>query len=70
LGLLSPLFVILVLTKVSGIPLLEASADQRWGGDLHYQYYKARHPSINSPKAKTEREKRLKSMLPRVVSHD
>ncbi|MEX1669006.1 DUF1295 domain-containing protein [Zhongshania guokunii] len=46
LGLLSPLFVILVLTKVSGVPLLEASADRRWGGDLSYEQYKAQTPVL------------------------
>lgn len=45
-GLLSPLFVILVLTKVSGIPLLEASANRRWGGDPIYEHYKARTPVL------------------------
>ena len=29
----SPLFVTLLLTKVSGIPILEKSADERWGMD-------------------------------------
>ncbi len=46
LGLLSPLFVILVLTKVSGIPLLEASAHRRWGGDPVYEHYKANTPVL------------------------
>jgi steroid 5-alpha reductase family enzyme len=40
--LLSPFFVVLLLTKVSGIPLLEAKADVRWQGNLNYQDYKAR----------------------------
>ncbi|MDF1691896.1 MAG: DUF1295 domain-containing protein [Zhongshania sp.] len=46
LGLLSPLFVILLLSKVSGIPLLEASADQRWGNNVRYQHYKAQTPVL------------------------
>ncbi|WP_320837862.1 DUF1295 domain-containing protein [Zhongshania sp.] len=46
LGLLSPLFVILVLTKVTGIPLLEASANRRWGSDSDYQQYKAQTPLL------------------------
>jgi len=40
-ALLSPLFVVFLLTKVSGIPLLEKSADKKWGGDKAYQTYKA-----------------------------
>ena len=38
--LISPIFVIFMLTKVSGINLLEASADDRWGADKKYQDYK------------------------------
>jgi len=43
---LSPLFVTLLLTKVSGIPLLEARADARFGDDVDYQRYKARTPVL------------------------
>ncbi len=39
--LISPLFVTLLLTRVSGIPLLEASAEKRWGSDPAYQSYVA-----------------------------
>jgi steroid 5-alpha reductase family enzyme len=40
--MVSPLFVYLLLTRVSGVPLLEARADERWGGDARYRDYKAR----------------------------
>lgn len=40
--LVSPVFVILLLTRVSGIPMLEARADKRWGDEPTYQAYKAR----------------------------
>jgi len=30
-ALLSPLFVTLLITQVSGVPLLEKAADERWG---------------------------------------
>ena len=40
--LISPLFVVLLLTRVSGVPLLEKSADERWGGQADYEAYKAR----------------------------
>jgi len=46
LGLLSPCFVIFLLTKVSGIPLLEARADLRWGGDAEYERYKTMTPVL------------------------
>ena len=39
--LISPLFVILLLTKISGVPMLEARADEKWGGDSEYEKYKA-----------------------------
>lgn len=38
--LISPLFVFLLLTRVSGVPLLEAAADERWGGQEDYEEYK------------------------------
>jgi steroid 5-alpha reductase family enzyme len=40
--LISPLFVILLLTRVSGIPMLEKRADEKWGGQADYEAYKAR----------------------------
>ena len=33
----SPLFVMVLLLYVSGVPMLEKSADERWGDDLEYQ---------------------------------
>ena len=39
-ALISPVFVTLLLTKVSGIPLLEARADKTWGGQDDYERYK------------------------------
>jgi steroid 5-alpha reductase family enzyme len=46
LVLISPAFVTLLLTKVSGIPLLEAQADKKWGNDLKYQEYKKNTPVL------------------------
>jgi steroid 5-alpha reductase family enzyme len=40
--LVSPLFVVLLLTRISGIPMLEARAEKRWGNDPAFQAYKAR----------------------------
>ncbi len=45
-GVLSPALVALLLTRVSGIPLLEKKADQRWGGMDEYEGYKARTPVL------------------------
>jgi steroid 5-alpha reductase family enzyme len=42
----SPLFVILLLTRVSGIPLLEAKADRKWGGQPDYENYKKNTPVL------------------------
>jgi len=44
--LISPIFVILLLTKVSGISLQEDQADQRWADDSDYQAYKRRTPVL------------------------
>ena len=41
-ALVSPLFVTLLLTRISGIPILERRADERWGGQPDYERYKAR----------------------------
>jgi len=40
-GLASPAFVMTLLLYVSGIPLLEAAADKKWGENPKYQEYKA-----------------------------
>ena len=39
-ALISPVFVFLLLTKVSGIPMLDRMAQERWGEDAAYQTYK------------------------------
>ena len=44
--LISPVFVAFLLIKVSGIPLLEAKADDRWGGDEDYENYKRSTPVL------------------------
>lgn len=38
-GAISPLFVTFLLTKISGVPMLEKSGLRRWGGDPGYQAY-------------------------------
>jgi steroid 5-alpha reductase family enzyme len=45
-ALISPVFVTLLLTRVSGIPLLEKKADQKWGGQLEYENYKKTTPVL------------------------
>jgi steroid 5-alpha reductase family enzyme len=44
--LVSPLFVYVLLTRISGIPLLAARAWKRWGGDPEYRAYLARTPAL------------------------
>jgi steroid 5-alpha reductase family enzyme len=44
--LISPLFVTVLLTRVSGIPLLEKRADEKWGGQDEYEAYKERTPAL------------------------
>jgi steroid 5-alpha reductase family enzyme len=44
--LISPVFVALLLTRISGIPLLEKRADEKWGGQEDYEAYKARTPVL------------------------
>jgi steroid 5-alpha reductase family enzyme len=45
-ALVSPLFVYVLLTRVSGIPILERRAEERWGDESEYQDYKARTPVL------------------------
>jgi steroid 5-alpha reductase family enzyme len=45
-GIISPLFIYFLLTRISGIPILEANADKRWGSHLAYQDYKLRTPVL------------------------
>jgi len=45
-ALISPVFVALLLTRVSGIPLLEKKADQKWGGQEAYETYKKQTPVL------------------------
>jgi len=45
-ALASPIFVALLLTRVSGVPLLERRADEKWGGQPDYEAYKARTPVL------------------------
>lgn len=44
--LVSPLFVFVLLTRISGIPLLEARGLARWGADPAYRAYLARTPRL------------------------
>lgn len=46
IALLSPLFVILLLTRVSGIPLLEARAEKKWGDRADYIAYREQTPVL------------------------
>lgn len=46
IAVLSPIFVFVLLTRVSGIPLLEAKAKRKWGDDPEYQAYRARTPRL------------------------
>ncbi len=45
-AMISPLFVTLLLTRVSGIPLLEKKADAKWGGQADYEEYKKNTPVL------------------------
>lgn len=44
--MISPVFVILLLTRISGVPMLEDRADAKWGGQEDYEAYKARIPVL------------------------
>lgn len=44
--LISPVFVAVLLTRISGVPILEKRADEKWGGQEDYEAYKARTPAL------------------------
>jgi len=44
--LASPVFVAILLTRISGIPMLESYADKKWGGQPEYEAYKARTSAL------------------------
>jgi steroid 5-alpha reductase family enzyme len=44
--LVSPVFVYVLLTRISGVPLLEARARKRWGDDPDYRAYRERTPVL------------------------
>lgn len=44
--LISPIFVYILLTRISGVPMLEAKANKKWGGQPDYEAYKAKTPEL------------------------
>lgn len=46
LAWISPLFVYLLLTKISGVPLLDKRAMAKWENDPEYQQYRANTPEL------------------------
>lgn len=40
--MISPVFVFVLLTRISGVNMLEDRADERWGGEPEYEAYKTR----------------------------
>ena len=44
--MISPFFVAFLLTRVSGIPLLDKRAEERWGSDPEYRRYREETPAL------------------------
>ena len=44
--MISPVFVALLLSRVSGVPILEKRADTKWGGRDEYEEYKRNTPVL------------------------
>lgn len=45
-ALISPVFVFLLLTRISGLPMLERRAHKKWGDEAEYQAYVANTPVL------------------------
>ena len=43
---ISPIFIYLLLTKLSGIPILDKRALEKWGDDVEYQKYRDKTPAL------------------------
>lgn len=52
--LISPVFVALLLTRISGVPMLEKRADEKWGGQVEYEAYK-KHTPVLIPKPRKKK---------------
>ena len=61
IALISPVFVIVLLTKISGIPILEHRAQKRWGEDPKYIEYVQNTPIlvIKPPSTKLKQHKEM-----------
>jgi steroid 5-alpha reductase family enzyme len=44
--LISPIFVVVLLTRISGIPMLERRAEKRWGTDPEFRTYTDSTPAL------------------------
>jgi len=44
--LISPVFVVLLLTRISGIPMLERRAEKRWGSEPEFRTYTDSTPTL------------------------
>ena len=53
-ALISPIFVYVLLTRISGIPILERRANERWGDDPAYREYLRSTPILLLRKPKTK----------------
>ena len=45
-AMISPVFVTILLTRISGIPLLQKKAEAKWGGQADYEEYKKNTPVL------------------------
>ncbi len=46
LTLISPVFIYILLSRISGVPMLEEKSDKKWSGQPDYEAYKARTPVL------------------------
>jgi steroid 5-alpha reductase family enzyme len=54
-AMISPIFVTFLLTRVSGVPMLEEKADKKWGGQEDYETYKKNTPVLIPRVTKAEK---------------
>jgi len=64
LSVVSPLFVAVVISQVSGVPVLEARGKQRWGSEVAYQEY-LQHTPVLVPRLTSRKASECWSSVPK-----
>jgi steroid 5-alpha reductase family enzyme len=66
---ISPIFVVFLLMKISGVPMLESRGNEKWGSDPNYRLYMENtHVILILPKGKKTLENIESPLVPQQTS--